>query len=161
MTEIIAPELFQVLIKYAKDIEEGKVKPTPSIGATSPALTFCENFFLQFFKNRLEQPIERINSEAKKTAVRLRLELKDQNGPSSIIHLITSFEKLCDNYTNILAMGYGVAGKAMFFDFHENYLLTLLNRVVAWAQQEPHPEIAEPAQLCVSELKKALQTIPR
>jgi hypothetical protein len=157
----IAPELFDVLLKYAKDIEQGEVLPTPSMGATSPALTFCENFYSQFFKYRLKQPILRINFEAKKAAVRLRLTIKDQNGPPSIILLITSFEKLCDDYPNLLALGYGVAVKTIFFDFHDNYLLTLLNRAVAWAEAENYAEIKQKAELALSDLKKALQIMPR
>jgi hypothetical protein len=161
MTLPVAPELFDVLTQYAKDIEQGNVQPTPSLGATSPALTFCENFYGQFFQNRLSQPIEHFDLGAKKTAVRLRLEVKDKNGPPVIIQLITWFEKLCDIYPNVLALGYGVASKAVFFDFHANYLLTLLERVSSWAKVENYPAIEQKAESSLYELGKALQSIPR
>lgn len=157
----VAPELFDILNGYAKDIEQGKVKSTPSIAATSPALVFCQNFYLQFFQNRLNQPIQRINFNAKTVAVRLRLEIKQNNGPVTVIQLITWFEKLCDMYSNILALSYGVGTKAAFFDFHDNYLLTLLDRASKWAQAEGYVEIEQKATAVLLELKKALQLVPR
>ncbi len=84
MTLPVAPELFDVLSQYAKDIEQGRVEPG-SEGATSPALTFCQNFYAQFFQNRMARPIQRFNDQALKTAVRLRLEVKAQNGSKVII----------------------------------------------------------------------------
>jgi hypothetical protein len=113
MTLPVAPELFDVLSQYARDIQQGKVRSTPALGATSPALTFCENFYAQFFQNRLGQPIEHINLESKKTAVRLRLEIKEKNGPVVVIHLITWYENLCDIYPSVLALGYGIGTKAV------------------------------------------------
>ena len=78
-----------------------------------------------------------------------------------IRELLTSFEKLCEEHPNILALGYGVAGKAIFFEFHNDYLVKLLNRVAAWAQAENYAEIEQKAQLSLAGLKKALQLIPR
>jgi hypothetical protein len=161
MTLPVAPELFDVLTQYAKDIEQGKVRSTPSLGATSPALTFCENFYAQFFQNRLGQPIEHINLESKKAAVRLRLEIKEKNGPAVIIQLITWYENLCDIYSSVLALGYGVGTKAVFFNFHNNYLTTLLDRASVWAQVENFADIEQRAKLALSELKKALQSIAK
>jgi hypothetical protein len=101
------------------------------------------------------------NSESKKASVRIRYEEKQKNGPLVIRELLTSFEKMCEDYPNILALGYGVAGKAIFFDFHNNYLVDLLNRVSAWAQAENYAEIDQKAKLALSELKKALQLISK
>jgi hypothetical protein len=157
----VAPELFDVLNQYAKDIEQGKVKPTPALGATSPALTFCENFYAQFFQNRLSQPIQHFDLEAKKAAVRLRMDLKEKNGPITVIQLITWYEKLCDIYSSVLALGYGVSTKGVFLDFHNNYLLILLERASAWAQAENYAEIDLKAKSALDELKKALQLIPK
>jgi len=157
----IAPELFDVLTEYANNIAQGKVKATPSLGATSPALTFCENFYSQFFQNRLRKPIEHINLAAKQSAVRLRLELKETKAPLAVIQLITWFEKLCEIYPNVLALSYGVASKFAFFDFHENYLLTLLERTAAWARVEKHAGLEEKASASLVQLKEALHSIPR
>jgi hypothetical protein len=161
MTLPVAPALFDVLTQYAKDIEQGKVKPSPSMGATSPALTFCENFYAQFFQNRLGQQIKRFDLAAKKTAIGLRLKLKGDGGPTVIIQLITWYEKLCDIYSSVLALGYGGGSRATFLDFHENYLLTLLERASAWAKFENFPDIEQKATSTLSEIKKALQSIPK
>ena len=56
MTLPVAPELFDVLVEYAKEIEQGKVKPA-RLASTSPALTFCDNFYAQFFQNVLGREI--------------------------------------------------------------------------------------------------------
>jgi hypothetical protein len=114
---LVAPELFDILTKYASEIAQGKVKATFGRGVTAPALTFCENFYVQFFQNRLKRPIQRINPAAKETAVRLRKELKAKKEDGVIILLITSFEKLCDTHSTILGMTYGTAGEDFFLDF--------------------------------------------
>ena len=128
MTLPVAPELFDLLPAYAKEMQDGKITVTPSLASTSPAVVFCQNFYLQFFQNRLNKEITRFDSATKKTAVELRLEIKDAHGPRPVILLITWFEKLCDIYPNLLALGYGVATKTIFLDFHNNYLLILLER---------------------------------
>jgi len=161
MTLPVAPELFDILSQYAKEIEQGKIKPSPAMGATSPALTFCENFYAQFFQNRLGQKIEHFNLEAKKAAIELRLKIKEANGASTIIQLITWYEKLCDMYPNLLALGYGGGSRATFFDFHNNYLLTLLERASAWAQSENFLDIEQKAKATFSEMQKALKSIPK
>ena len=84
MTLPVAPELFDLLIQYAEDMEAGKFKPAPSLGATSPALAFRELFYAQFFQNRLHKEIKQFNLAAKKEAIRLRLQIKDQQGPSAL-----------------------------------------------------------------------------
>ena len=97
----------------------------------------------------------------RKPPVRLRLEIKEKNGPVVVVQLITWFEKLCDIYSSVLGLGYGVGSKAVFFDFHNNYLLTLLDRASAWGQAENYVDIEQKAKSTLSELKKALQSIPR
>lgn len=161
MTLPVAPELFDLLIRYATDMEEGKIKPTPSLGSTSPALTFCENFYAQFFQNRLHKEIKQFNLEAKKAAIRLRLEIKDGHGPLAVIQLITWYEKLCEIYPGVLALGYGVGSKAVFVEFHNNYLLTLLERASTWAVDEKYPEIDQKAQEALQGLRSGLQKIAR
>jgi hypothetical protein len=161
MNPPVAPELFDVLSQYAKDIEQAKVKQTRYLASTSPALTFCENFYAQFFQNRLGKVIERFSLEQKKAAVRIRLEIKDKNGSQVIIRLITLYEKLCDIYPDVLALGYARASKATFLDFHNNYLLPLLDRVAAWAQAENYADIEQKAKLTSSELGKALESIAK
>jgi hypothetical protein len=161
MTLPVAPELFDVLIQYAEDMKQGKVKAAPSVVSTSPALVFCQNFYAQFFQNRLNTEIKQFTLVAKQSAIRLRLAIKDEGGPSVVIQLITWYEKLCDIYPSVLALDYGVGSKTAFFDFHNNYLLTLLERATAWAQVEQYPDIEKKAQEALLELRQALPSITK
>src|SRR5271165_5473400 len=103
MTLPVAPELFDVLLQCAKDAKKGKVK---SGGETSAALTFCENFYAQFFQNRMRHQIERFDRAAKESAIRLRMEVKEKKGPKVIVLLILWYEKLCEILHGILALEY-------------------------------------------------------
>jgi len=160
MTLPVAPQLFDVLTAYIDDIRAGKIKPTPSIGDTSPALTFCENFYAQFFQNRLQKPITTFTPQAKEDAIRIRLTMKDK-GPAEVILLITCFEKLCDDYADILALGYGTGTRMTFYNFHSKYLLTLLERAASWANVEKYPEIEHEARKALDDLRQALPSIPK
>jgi hypothetical protein len=160
MTLPVAPELFDVLIEYAKDLADGKFKPA-RLASTSPALTFCDNFYAQFFQNELGREITSFDGEAKKLAVQCRLEVKDKGGLASTIQLITWFEKLCDLYPDVLALGYGAGTKTEFLKFHNEYLLPLLERASAWAEASNYAEIRGKAGLTLAALQKALKSIPK
>ncbi len=161
MSEPVTGRLFEVLARYAADMKAGRIKPKPALGATSPALTFCENFYAQFFQNGLNKEIRQFNNAAKEAAIRLRLELRvnERQGPPSVLMLITWYEKLCDIYPTVLALGYGIASRTAFDDFHHNYLLTLLQRAEDWAKVENYPTIAARSRETHLELKEALQLI--
>lgn len=161
MTLPVTPQLFDLLIEYGQNIEQGTVKATSSLASTSPALTFCENFYAQFFQNAIGQEITSFNRETRKAAVRLRLEIKEKKGPLTTVQLITWFEKLCDIYPNVLALGYGGGTRTAFLEFHKNYLLILLERISAWAEAENYPEIRQKAETAFGVLRKALQSIQK
>ena len=164
MTLPVAPELFDVLGSYTEDIEAGKITPTPKLASTSPALTFCENFYAQFFQNVAHQEITAFNNDTKKEAVRLRLRMKKTKTPktpAATIQLITWFEKLCDIYPNVLALGYGGGSTVAFVGFHKDYLLVLLDRISAWAKVFKYTDIERKATSAVSDLRKAIKTITK
>lgn len=153
---IIALRLFEMLTDYTKAIKKGEV----ALDATSPALNFCVNFYAQFFQNRLGRPIEHFDRAAKEAAVGILLAQKEANGPASVILLITWFEKLCEIYPDVLALSYGAASKTVFFDFNK-YLLTLLERISAWAKAEPEPDqpqldLQQRAEASLDALREAL-----
>ena len=100
---VIAPELFDIVIEYADDIRAGKVKLKSSLGSASPALVFCENFYAQFFQNKLGKQLKRIGPSSKQEAVALRLDAKQEGADVSIIRLITWFERFCELYPAVLA----------------------------------------------------------
>jgi len=158
MNPTVAPELFDILIRYARDIKSGKVKPKRSVGSTSPALVFCENFYAQFFQNKLGKEIKGFNMAAKKEAIGFRLDAKEGGSPGVVIRLITWYEKLCDIYPTVLALGYGTGSKTAFAEFHNGYLMTLLQRIVDWSRLEGYPDIEQRASDAITALKDALQS---
>jgi hypothetical protein len=151
--------LFDVLIAYAKGIESGAIRPTQSLAATSPALTFCENFYAQFFQNELREEIKGFNLENKRIAVRTRLALKARRRPTATVQLITWFEKLCDIYPNVLALAYGGGTRIGFHDFHMNYLITLLKRITTWARVRKYGSLERTSQTALRDLQRALKAV--
>ena len=148
-------ELFDTLIEYAEKVERGELA---AIAATPFAIVFCENFYAQFFQNVVQQEIKGFNLDNKKLAVRARLGLKRKRAPAATIELITWFEKLCDIYPNVLALGYGGGGGKMSLqDFQRNYLSTLLKRIAAWAKGRKHSALEKKARDTLATLQRVLK----
>jgi len=160
MNPIVAPELMDIIIHYAAAIKAGKVKPKPSVGSKSGALEFCENFYAQFFQNKLGKEIKRFDAAAKKDAIGLRLDCKQKGSPAAVIQLITWFEKLCDIYPTVLALGYGTGSKTAFDEFHNVYLATLLERIVNWSEHEQFQPLEHKSREALAALKSALTLLP-
>ena len=158
MTPPVAAELFEVLGPYAADIESGAVKPGSSSNSTSPALTFCENFYAQFFQNYLHKEIKNMTLASKKLAIELRLEQKASQAPVSTLRLITWFEKFCDEYSNWLGLGYGAGSDSEFANFHR-YLETLLERTIAWGKDQHLADLEAAAQKALRLLQAARKII--
>jgi hypothetical protein len=161
MNAPIAPELFDILLDYAAKIKAGKIKPSRRVASTSPALTFCENFYAQFFQNVVGQEIKGFNSDNKKLAIRARLQMKEKGGAVTVIRLITWFEKLCEIYPNVIAIGYGGGSVIVFVNFHKEYLVVLLDRIATWAASESYPEIEQRAAQSQTDLQAALESVTK
>jgi hypothetical protein len=155
----VNPKLFDVLIEYAQGVESGQIHPAKSLAETSPALTFCESFYAQFFQNELRLRITSFDNESKKAAVALRMNLKKKRTPRAVIQLITWFEKLCDIYPNVLALGYGGGSKLSFYDFHANYLVVLLSRILAWANAGKSSALKMKVREALAAMRRAMRTI--
>ena len=66
VTPFVAPELFDRLVEYAGEVERNK--------ETSSAPTdFCDNFYAQFFQNRMKQEITGFGNAAKEKALKVIL----------------------------------------------------------------------------------------
>lgn len=161
MTQSVVPELYDILTQYTASIKTGALTTKRAISSSSPVFTFCLNFYAQFFQNQLAFRIERLDDEAKRSAVRLRLQLKDSTGSSEVIKLLALFEKLCDKRHEIMALDYGVGSKVAFFDFHEDYLPDLLTAIAAWAVAENHNDVNERVKRERAELLVAIGGLPR
>lgn len=105
----IQPELFDILIEYFAKVESGEIDLTDPVAQASRVITFCQNFFLQFFDNFLDHEITSIGPTTKREAVAIRHALRS-SAPTETIQLITWFEGFCDTYQDILLFGYGGGG---------------------------------------------------
>jgi hypothetical protein len=150
---IIAPSLFDALSEYSKAVARDKdLSPDPPTG-------FCDNFYVQFFQNRLKQEITGYGKGSKQAAVALRLDLTGKE-TQEVVLLITAFETYCDVRYDVFSETYGGEnGEAVgaFLD----YLAVLLQRISAWAALEQLAEIRQRSDASLTELKAALQAISK
>jgi len=148
---IVAPSLFDALSDYSKAITRDKDL------SADPPTTFCDNFYVQFFQNRLKHEITGYGKQAKQAAVALRL---DATGKESqeVLLLITAFERYCDVRYDVFSETYGGEhGEAI--DIFLDYLEVLLQRISAWAALEQLAEIRQRSDSSRAELKAALQAV--
>lgn len=150
---IIAPSLFDALSDYSKAVTRDKDL------SADPPTSFCDNFYVQFFQNRLKQEITGYGKESKQAAVALRL---DATGKESqeVVLLITAFERYCDVRYDVFSETYGGEnGEAVgiFID----YLELLLQRISAWAALEQFAEVRQRSDSSLTELKTALRAVSK
>lgn len=153
VTPIIAPELFDRLIDYAKDMEKTK---EPS---SQPPLDFCDAFFAQFFQNRMKQEIKGFGKKEKEAAIKLRHKA-DKKEKKEVVQLITWFEEYSDIRYDVFSEEYGGGTGDAISAFHD-YLKKLLQRISAWAKVEKLNDIGRQANAALSRLTKALKAISK
>ena len=90
----------------------------------------------------------------------MRLDAKQKGSHAVVIQLITWFEKLCDIYPTVLALGYGTGSKTAFDEFHNVYLVTLLERIVNWSEHEQLLPLQQRSREALTALKAALTLLP-
>ena len=150
LTPIVAPDLFDRLIEYSIDVEKNKETSSPQ------PLDFCDNFYAQFFQNRMKHEIIGFGKEAKESAIRLRLDEKTKE--QTVILLITWFEQYCDVRYDVFSEEYGGGTGDAVAVFHD-YLEVLLKRILAWSKKEKHPQIEQKVEVTLSTFKKALESV--
>jgi hypothetical protein len=134
---IVQPSLFDRVTEYSSNIADGDVEPKEALSETSPIIVFCENFFLQFFKNLTGRTVVLSKSEtAKELSVRSRRRRKG----GELVHSATTrrvfvaFEELCDMWDDVHGLSYGLVTRE-FVDFHESLLPKLLSAIVEWTSE--------------------------
>ena len=73
---------------------------------SSAPTNFCDNFYAQFFQNRMKQEITGCGKAGKESVVKLRLKV-DGTEKHEIVLLITWFERYCDIRYDIFSEAYG------------------------------------------------------
>lgn len=152
VTPIIAPELFDRLIEYASAVERDKE-------TSSQPTDFCDNFYAQFFQNRMKNIITGFGKDAKESAVKLRLKVETKE-PHEIVLLITYFEKYCDIRYDVFAEEYG-GGSGDALSTFQDYLDGLLERITGWARLEALKDIESESVKARMTLQQALQSVQK
>jgi hypothetical protein len=152
VTPFVAPELFERLVEYANEVQRDK---EPS----SAPIDFCDNFYAQFFQNRMKQEITGFGNAAKESAVKLRLKVETRE-TREIVLLIAWFERYCDIRYDVFSEEYG-GGSGEALSAFQDYLDILLERISGWARLEKLTDIEREAVEARSALQKALQSMKK
>jgi hypothetical protein len=156
----ISPDLFDLLLEYANEIEHGHIDFSKPLRDTAVVLTFCQSFFAQFFENELRHEITSIDDAAKRTAVRLRRRLAREGKDKESLLIVTSFEKYCEIYKDVAALMYeGPLSNAV--DFHETYVTQLLERALSWARSKGYAPLVEKVGATLRAWTEAMKKIPQ
>lgn len=161
MTKLpVSPELFQIVTDYSSALKAGKIDPKNPLKRTTPIIEFCQNFFLQFFENELGHEITGVGNDAKRLAVRLRLEAEKSERPEETRRLIAHFEELCDIWPDVLGVRYpGGSSATDFRNFHATYVVRLLDRACAWAKVRSYVALVERCESASQAYKAAVENI--
>jgi hypothetical protein len=130
----VQPSLFDLVTSYAADIVAGRIDPAKPLKHTTPIIVFCQNFYAQFFENVLGTTIVAVDEESKRTVARAAIAREKAGEAAEVLALMAWFEKFCDLWQDVLALGYGLSPASFFRDFHASYVKRLLDRADAWAQ---------------------------
>jgi hypothetical protein len=152
VTPLIAPELFDRLIEYASEVESKKE-------TSSQPTDFCDNFYAQFFQNRMKNEITGFGNAAKESAIKLRLKIETK-GPQEIVLLITWFERYCDIRYDVFSEEYG-GGSGDALSAFQDYLDVLLERITGWAKLETLTDIEGESVKARLALQQALQSVKK
>jgi hypothetical protein len=152
VTPFVAPELFDRLIEYASEVERKKE-------TSSQPIDFCDNFFAQFFQNRMKQEITGFGSAAKESAVKLRLKVTTKER-KEIVLLIARFEGYCDMRYDVFAEEYG-GGSGDALSRFQDYLDNLLESIHSWAESEKLTDVARESANARAALQHALQSVKK
>jgi len=153
----VEPELFDLVIKYAAEIEQGKVRIASPLHRSTAIIAFCQNFFGQFFENQFGLQITKIDQETKAQAVGIRLAQSGKgNGP--LRQIIAQFEKLADTWPDVIGSGYGGVPSDIK-SFHREYMPRLLDRILTWARTTRDAELIDKATQARAEYHKAITAL--
>lgn len=123
----LSPTLFDLLDQYVAELPSLNISKKRRLTANSKLLTFCQNFFNQFFDNCLDHQITGFSAISKRSVVRLRLRRKAELS-REMRSLMTLYEEFCDLYVDLIGAGYGGGTKSTVEAVHTKFLPRLLER---------------------------------
>ena len=87
--------LYDVLDEYSAEIRAGRVKPGSFVWSSSLILTFCQNFFNQFFVSEYSHQITGFDESDARGVAPLR---RANNHAAEARAIITLFLRFCRDY---------------------------------------------------------------
>jgi hypothetical protein len=141
----VAPELFDTLVEWSDKVTRARNRKGALRGNSAALVTFCESFFAQFFDNVLHEDVTSFDMVAAGTASKLRRKLKESGDPGGSIPLIAWFQEFCKRQNRVGDLGY-TSSITDCIEFCKSYMITLLERIVAWANGlHDYPEVVDKA----------------
>jgi hypothetical protein len=142
MNSPIELRLFDFVDEFAREVDTGTREPGEELPKGAQIVVFCQSFFDQLFAKVLKHPITGLDPESKRKAARLAEELKVKGVSPELRRLIVLFEGFCDLYAEVVDGSYG-AETITYRQFHEKYMVRLLDRAWTWAVHASYPDLAE------------------
>lgn len=138
----IAPEIFNFIDEAAEALgNEGQVDEPLDFG--SPVREFCRTFYEQFFANVANKRLLDISADS---ALEATVLLKDprRNWTQEARALLVTFQHLYKMDADVRGQNYGGDGD-IYREFHEVFVVELLDEIGAWAKAENEEELAKRA----------------
>lgn len=125
----ISPNLFDLLDAYANEIAAGQVTSGGRVRGSSLVLTFCQNFFNQFFVAEYGHQITGFDDKDAEAVAPLRRQAGHSPEARALVAL---FLRFCRDYPDIVGAGYASAPWTSKL-FHTKYLVRLIDRAEMWS----------------------------
>jgi len=151
--QAISPEIFASIDEAIEALgEKGQVDEP--LDFQSPVREFCRTFYEQFFANVANKRLRSISADS---ALEATLLLKDpkRNWPPEARKLLVRFQHLCKLDTDIRGRSYG-GDEQIYREFHEEFVVELIEEIEAWAEAAGAPELAKRAAAAGPEYTKAV-----
>jgi hypothetical protein len=130
--------LFDLLDEYSGELEAKTITPVSRVWSSSIAITFCQNWFNQFFSVEYEHQITGFSYGDARDAGACRREPDHSQEARAVV---AEYIKFCRDYPDIIGAGYGSSASASR-TFHTKTLVRIVERAHAWARAVPVPALA-------------------
>jgi len=130
----VEPRLFAIIEKYSIQIIEAIKKDQLNDLDNTPAIAFCQSFFIQFLRNVAGYKVRSFSLKTKKEIAERRLEMKDEGANKEVLQLLGWAEKFCDDQTDLAVELSADEPADSVASFHQEFLPGLLKRAGAWAR---------------------------
>ncbi|MBS0549186.1 MAG: hypothetical protein JSR24_15625 [Proteobacteria bacterium] len=149
----IAPEVFNFVDEAIKALAT-KGQIDEPLDFESPIREFCRTFYEQFFANVAKKRLLDISADSALEAT-LLLRSPKQNWTEEARALLVTFQHLYKMDADVRGQNYG-GDSDIYREFHETFVIELIEEIGAWAKAEDEEELATRAQESATAYSKAV-----